>query len=76
MKLISGGYLTFYMPQRNSRVNIPLEHPTLLKDVLAGLGIPAVEVHLAAVNGAVVELETALVQDSDEVRILSAVDGG
>jgi sulfur carrier protein ThiS len=76
MKLHAGGYLAFYLPQRRSPAEVRLDSPTRLGEVLAGLGIPLEEVHLAAVNGSLVDLEEALVEDGDTVRVFSAVNGG
>ncbi len=76
MKLYAGGHLTFYMPGRKHTLEISLSEPTPLREVLARLGLPLPEVALAAVNGELVETETAVVSDSDQVRVFSAVNGG
>jgi sulfur carrier protein ThiS len=76
LKLYAGGYLPFYLPGRKSSLEIFLSEPTLLKEVLARLGVPLEEVYLAAVNGELVEIETAIVRDEDRVRVFSAVNGG
>lgn len=75
MKLSTGGYLAFYMPQRKGAVEIAVEVPTPLKDILRGLQIPLAEVHLVAINGIQADIE-AVVNDSDSVRVFSSVDGG
>lgn len=76
MKLVAGGYLPFYLPQRKHAHEITLSAPTSLKAILLDLGIPLEEVNLAAVNGELVDMETAMVSDSDVVRIFSSVNGG
>lgn len=76
MKLYTGGYLTFYMPQKQSCLELRLNAPAPLKDILAGLNLPLAEVHLVSINGELVELETAFAQDNDLVRVFSAVSGG
>jgi len=64
------------MPGRKHTLEISLSGPTPLREILAQAGLPLPEVALAAVNGEVVELETALIKDEDVVRIFSSVDGG
>jgi sulfur carrier protein ThiS len=64
------------MPGRKHLLEIPLAAPTPLREVLAKLGIPLSEVALAAVNGELVEVETAIVRNEDKVRVFSAVNGG
>jgi sulfur carrier protein ThiS len=76
MKLYAGSYLTFYMPERKSSLELSLEAPTPLTEILARIGLPLSELALAAINGELVDPETATVQDDDQVRIFSAVDGG
>lgn len=76
MKLYAGGHLTFYMPERKHSLEISLREPTPLQEILAQLGIPLPEVALTALNGELVEAETAIVRDEDQVKVFSAVNGG
>ncbi|MCJ7434907.1 MAG: hypothetical protein MUO77_15600 [Anaerolineales bacterium] len=76
MKLYTGGYLTFYMPQKKHFIEIPLNTPTPLKEILSDLQIPIEEIHLVALNGEQADVETAIIGDSDIARIYSSVDGG
>ncbi len=76
MRLHAGGYLTFYLPQRKSPMELHLAQPILLIAILQKYRIPKSEVQLVSVNGTQVDLETALVVDRDEVQIVSGVDGG
>jgi len=76
MKLYAGGYLPFYLPGRKSSLEISLSEPAPLREILAQVGIPLAEAHLAAVNGELVDIETAIVRDEDRVRVFSAVNGG
>lgn len=76
MKLYAGGHLTFYMPGRKHSLEISLREPTPLREILVRLGIPLPEVALTAVNGELVEAETAIVGDADVVKVFSAVNGG
>ena len=76
MKLYAGGLLDFYLPGRCSRMKLELKESTRLSEILAGLGIPLAEVHLAVVNGQLVDLQEVVVSDQDEVKIYPAVNGG
>lgn len=76
MKLVSGGYLAFYMPQRKNSVEIELRTPTPLKTILDNLQIPLAEVNLVALNGNQVDLEDAIISNTDVVHVVSSVDGG
>lgn len=76
MKLVSGGYLAFYMPQRKNSVEIELRAPTPLKTILDNLQIPLAEVNLVALNGNQVDLEDAIISNTDVVHVVSSVDGG
>ena len=54
------------------RAGIPLHYPAepaFLSRVLA-------EVHLAAVNGKLIDVKTTMVQPADEVKVSPAMDGG
>jgi molybdopterin converting factor small subunit len=53
-----------------------MNKPAQLGEVLSGLGIPVADIHLAVVNGQLVELEEAVVSDQDEVKIFPPVGGG
>lgn len=76
MKLVTGGYLSFYMPGRKSSLELRLEAPTPLSKILSNLKIPQADVHLVAVNGEQANLAEAIIRDEDQVRIFSSVDGG
>jgi sulfur carrier protein ThiS len=75
MRIYLGGYLTFYSAGRQW-VEADVPAPTRLRDVLKRLNIPAGEVFLMAVNGAVVDSGEAEVVQSDEVRLYPPMDGG
>ena len=76
MKLYVGSHLTYYLPERRPCLELSLSAPTPLTEILAQIGIPLSELALIAINGELVEAETAIVQDNDQVRIFSAVNGG
>jgi sulfur carrier protein ThiS len=76
MKLNLGGQFSLYIPGHPPSVDVELKEPTRLNEVLVGLGIPVADIHLAVVNGQLVELEEAVVSNKDEVKIFPPVGGG
>jgi sulfur carrier protein ThiS len=76
MNLFLGGQFSLYIPGHPPSVDVELTKPARLSEVLAGLGIPVADIHLAVVNGQLVELEEAMVSDKDEVKIFPPVGGG
>jgi sulfur carrier protein ThiS len=76
MRIYLGGYFSFYHPEKAAWLELELDEPALLSEVLAGLGIPPVEVNLAVVNGEIVEPEARLVRQGDEVRLYPPIAGG
>ena len=76
MKLHLYGNLPFFVPKRQEDLEIPLQEPACLGEVLAKLGIPASEVYLTVVNGEQVFMDETQVDDSDEVRLYPPIDGG
>ena len=71
-----GGYLDFYHPQRRNWLDVEINQPELLVDVLTRLGIPVSEVQLVVLNGENVDLRETVVSAQDEVKLYSAVGGG
>ena len=76
MKINIGGQLSFYLPGFPRQLEVPLEEPTRLCEVLANLGIPVAEVYLFVVNGELVDPQIALVAPVDEVKLYPPVNGG
>ena len=76
MKLHLGGQFSFYLPGHPRQVEVELEEPARLSEVLAGLGIPIAEIHLVTVNGELVDLQETLVSQQDEVKLYPPVSGG
>ncbi len=76
MRLYLGGYLDFYHPERKRWLDVEIDQPSLISEVLTRLGIPLGDVHLIAINGQTADLHTAIVAASDEVRVFSPVGGG
>ena len=76
MKLHLGGLFSFYIPGHPHQVEVELEEPTRLSDVLTELGIPVAEINLVIVNGELVNLRDAVVSQQDEVKVYPPVSGG
>ncbi len=76
MKLHLGGHLTYFPPQRMADLDISLEQPTPLRDILAELNVPAGEVVLVVLNGELAELDTCQVTDQDRVELYPPIGGG
>jgi sulfur carrier protein ThiS len=76
MKLHLGGHLSFYLPGHPRQLDVQLDGPTLLSEVLARVGIPVAEIFIVAVNGEMVDPYMTLVSQVDEVKLYPPVDGG
>jgi sulfur carrier protein ThiS len=76
MKLLLGGYLSFFAPAQQEKLAVPVNDPTRLSEILSKLGIPVSEVYLTVLNGELVTMDETMVNDSDEVRLYPAIDGG
>ena len=76
MKLHLGGNLPFFALKRQKELEVALQEPACLREVLTKLGIPVSEVYLTVLNGEQVILDETLVTDSDEVRLYPPIDGG
>ncbi len=76
MKLHLGGSLAFFGPDKKELLEVPLNAPCPLKEVLASLGIPVSEVYLTVVDGEQVRLSAAIVTDASIVHLYPPLDGG
>jgi sulfur carrier protein ThiS len=76
LKLHLGGHLNFYEPQRRAWIELALDAPQQLEDVLAGLGIPPGEVALVVINGALAQEEAPMFSDKDKVELYPPMGGG
>lgn len=76
MKLYLGSYFAFFTPDRRHWIELEVPSPVPLAEVLAGLGVPAAEVHLVVVNNEAMETTDLLVSDGDVVRLFPPVGGG
>jgi sulfur carrier protein ThiS len=76
MELYAGGYLTFYMPGHRAKLALELAEPRSLMSLLEDIEIPVGDVQLVVVNGKIVDLKQAVVENQDQVKIFSAIGGG
>ena len=76
MRLHVGGHLSFYLPHKKADLDLALESPTRLTDILAKLSIPGGEVVLVVVNGELAELSSVTVTNSDRVELFPPIGGG
>ena len=76
MQLHLGGHLSWYDPQKRSRLEIPLAEPIRLMSLLQQLNVPPAEIAVATVNRNAVTLEDAQVSDGDRVELFPPVGGG
>ena len=76
MHLHLSGHLSWYDPQKRSRLEIPVPEPMRLIDLLEQLGVPPVEIAIVSVNGNAADVETARVCDTDRVDLYPPIGGG
>ncbi len=76
MYLYLGGHLSWYDPQKRSRLEISLAQPVMLLSLLQQLNVPPAEIAIATVNRVAVMLEDAQVSDNDSVELFPPVGGG
>jgi sulfur carrier protein ThiS len=76
MRLHLGGHLNWYDPQKRSWLELRLDAPLLLTDLLAQLGIPEGEVALVVVDRRAIPLEGTTVTDGARVELFPPMGGG
>ena len=76
MKLHLGSYLSWYVPDQPSRLEIKLAKSVPLMELVERLQLPVAEIAIAAVNGVLVSLTDAVVSDEDHVELHPPVGGG
>ena len=76
MKVHLGGHLSFYEAQRRSNFEIRLSQPSPISELIQGWGIPASEVFLTAINNVLVDLNDAVVVDTDHLGLYPPMGGG
>ncbi len=76
MKLYLGSYFAFFMAKKHHWIEIDLDQPTRLRDILSRVGIPDAEIHLIVVNDRLSETTDLLVSNDDIVRLYPPINGG
>ena len=76
MQLRLGAHLAWYVPERESTLQIDLVGPTPLRRVAEGLNLPLGEIALLTVNDQLTSLDAALVCDEDCVALYPAICAG
>jgi hypothetical protein len=76
VKVHLGGHLSFYEAQRRSNFEFHLSQPTPAIELIRGWGIPVGEVCLAAINSVLVDLNDAVVVDTDHLGLYPPIGGG
>jgi sulfur carrier protein ThiS len=77
MRLELGGHLNWYDAQKRRTVEVRLEEPTLLIDLLNRLHVPLSEIAVGTLNGdPIFSFEHIILNDPDSVRLYPPVDGG
>jgi sulfur carrier protein ThiS len=76
LKLYLGSYLSWYLPHKPGQLEIHLDKPIALIDLVAQLKLPSTEIAIAAVNGSLVSLHDALISDEDQVELHPPCGGG
>lgn len=77
MQLYLGGHLNWYDSQKRRSIEITLENPTRLTDLLGRFQLPLHEIAVGTLNGEPILLfEQIILNDADSVRLYPPVDGG
>jgi sulfur carrier protein ThiS len=76
MKLYIGSYFAFYTSDSNHWIEIELDKPTRLTDIMTELGIPLAEVYLIVVNDKLVDSTNTIVSNNDIIRLYPVIGGG
>jgi sulfur carrier protein ThiS len=75
-RLTLGGHLSFYDDLRRKHIQVYLEKPAPLSDLLSRLGIPWVEISFASVNGELASLAEVWVAPGDRIELYPPMGGG
>jgi sulfur carrier protein ThiS len=76
MRLHLGGHLNYFDAQQRANLEIELVGKQRLEDVLDRLKIPRGEIFLVSINGYVVPLESAWINQNDQVQLYPPMGGG
>jgi hypothetical protein len=76
MKVYVGGYLTFYMPDKQPEFDFVLTESIPVRKLLIELNIPLDEVQLVILNDKIVDLDQVVLVDHDVLKVFPGLDGG
>ena len=76
MRIYLDRYFNFYAHSSQPWVDVEFIEPARLSDVLAGLGIPIAEVHLAVINGEAVDPQEVFISKQDKIKLFPPFGGG
>ena len=76
MKIFLDRYFNFYLRGKQAWVEVEFTEPARLGDVLAMVGIPIAEVHLAVINGEAVDPRECFITKQDNIKIFPPFGGG
>ncbi len=78
VKIHLWGELGFYGPGKQGRFELPIGREMLVADALRLIGVPAADVAVLGVNGALVRLDdpTIVVTDHDRIDCFPPTSGG
>ncbi len=76
MRVHLGGHLSWYDLQKRSWVEVSQPEPVLLLDLAHRLGVPPAEIAIAAINGHLADLTTAVASGDDRVDFFPPMGGG
>ena len=76
MKVHLGGHLSYYESRRRSNFEVQLSQPTAAIELIRAWGIPAGEIFLTTVNNTLVDLNDAIVVETDHLGLYPPIGGG
>ncbi len=76
MKIYLGGHLNFYHPRKDKWLDVDIQQPSPLVEILERAGIPLGEVQMIVINDEIAELQGAIISAQDAVKLFPAVGGG
>jgi len=76
MRIYFDRFFNFYTRTSQTWVDVDLPEPAPLGLVLARIGIPIAEVHLAVINGEAVDPQEVILTRQDTIKLFPPFGGG
>ncbi len=76
MRIYLDRYYNFYTRSSQPWVDVEVEQPARLSEVMADAGIPLAEIYLVVVNGEALDPREAFITPQDKVKIFPPFGGG